>query len=283
MTATTRTISQLVVTKNISLISKDNETKITNLKLHNQSEKPCVILLSWLMAKRKHIKKFVDFYIDNDFDVLCINITPWQLLWPSKGSQVVASDILKFMDRNYLNNPCVLHGFSVGAYLWSEVMVQMAAEQDRYKPVIDKIVGQIWDSAADVTELSVGLPFAVFPRNIVMQKALTQYIIYHMKTFNKVATRHYVRASQIFTTNLVKSPALIFLSKNDTIGAESSNLRVKESWDNMGMKVYWKCWEKSPHVGHFHKHREEYIYQLKKFLEEIGLGAREIAKFQAKL
>lgn len=88
----------------------------------------------------------------------------------------MAADILKFMDSNYLNSQCLLHGFSVGAYLWAEVMVQMAAQQDRYKPVMDKFVGQVWDSAADVTEIAVGLPFAVFPKNLMMQKALAQYI-----------------------------------------------------------------------------------------------------------
>lgn len=58
-----------------------------------------------------------------------------------------------------------------------------------------------------------------------------------MRTFDVVATRHYVRASQMFHTNLIKCPAQIFISKTDPIGAEASNLRAKESWENMGIKV----------------------------------------------
>ncbi|KAL3266726.1 hypothetical protein HHI36_010887 [Cryptolaemus montrouzieri] len=282
MAVTVRRFSQLEVTKNIQLVSKD-ANKISNFKLIKQSDRPCVILLSWLMARRKHIQKFIDYYTKHEFDVLCINITPWQLLWPTKGTQIVASDILRFMDKNYLNSPCLLHGFSVGAYLWAEVMVQMAAEQERYKPVISKIVGQIWDSAADVTELSVGIPFAVFPNNKVMQKTLAQYIHYHLKTFDKVATRHYVRASQMFHTSLITSPALLFLSKTDPIGSFKSNSTVKETWENMGIKVYWKCWDKSPHVGHFHKHREEYIESLNKFLEDISLISQSSERVRAKL
>lgn len=58
-----------------------------------------------------------------------------------------------------------------------------------------------------------------------------------MKTFHKVATCHYLRASQLFHTNIIKAPAVFFLSKTDPIGAEASNQRVRESWENMGMKV----------------------------------------------
>lgn len=60
---------------------------------------------------------------------------------------------------------------------------------------------------------------------------------YHMKTFDKVATRHYVRSSQMFHTNMVRAPALFLLSKTDPIGPEKSNQRVRENWESMGMKV----------------------------------------------
>lgn len=254
------------------LITKDKTpNKLVNLKLQHSGDKPLVILFTWLMAKHKHVQKFVDIYLKEDFDVLRISVTPWQLLWPTKGSQLVATEVLKFLENNYIDRPCILHGFSVGGYLWSEAMVQMSSEKERYKPVIDKIVGQIWDSAADITELPIGVPTAVFPRNPKMQNALSQYIIYHLKTFDKVATRHYVRASQMFHTNLIRSPALVFVSKTDPIGAIKSNLQAKESWEGMDMKVIWQCWDESPHVGHFQKHKDEYIAVWMKFLEDIGL------------
>lgn len=58
-----------------------------------------------------------------------------------------------------------------------------------------------------------------------------------MKTFDKVATTHYIRSSQMFHTNLVTAPAQFFISKSDPIGAEASNMRVRESWENMGIQV----------------------------------------------
>lgn len=91
--------------------------------------------------------------------------------------QVVASDVLKFLEQNPSYRSMVLYGFSVGGYLWGEVMVQMAHDKERYQPVIDRIVGQVWDSAADVTEIHKGVPAAVFPRNKVMESALAKYIM----------------------------------------------------------------------------------------------------------
>jgi hypothetical protein len=84
-----RNISSLEVTKNITLLSNEKKNgAVVNLKLENQEDKPLVIMLSWLMAKRKHIFKYADFYISKGFDVMNISVTPWQLLWPLKGTQV---------------------------------------------------------------------------------------------------------------------------------------------------------------------------------------------------
>lgn len=90
--------------------------------------------------------------------------------------QVVAGDILKFLYLNECYQQCLLHGFSVGGYIWAEAMVKMAHDLERYQPVIDRIVGHIWDSAVDITEIPVGFPRAVFPNNSVLQATVEKYI-----------------------------------------------------------------------------------------------------------
>lgn len=89
----------------------------------------------------------------------------------------MARDLLEFLSINNNLNPLFLHGFSVGAYVWSEALVQIAQEPNRYQPIVDRIIGQAWDSAADITEIPVGVPYAVFPKNKVMQTALRQYML----------------------------------------------------------------------------------------------------------
>lgn len=91
---------------------------------------------------------------------------------------MVASDILKFLEANKSYAPLLLHGFSVGGYLWAEVLVKIAQDQERYKHIVDRTAGQIWDSAADITEIPIGFPSAVFPKNPVLEKTFRQYILY---------------------------------------------------------------------------------------------------------
>jgi hypothetical protein len=55
-------------------------------------------------------------------------------------------------------------------------MVKMSRDPERYQPVTDRIVGHIWDSAADLTEIPVGIPKAVFPNNAVLQATVEKYI-----------------------------------------------------------------------------------------------------------
>ena len=52
------------------------------------NDKPLVVVLAWLQSKQKHLSKYAQLYLDQGFDVLVTQITPWQLLWPVKGSQV---------------------------------------------------------------------------------------------------------------------------------------------------------------------------------------------------
>lgn len=75
----------------------------------------------------------------------------------------------------------LLHGFSVGGYVWGECMVHMARDLDRYRHVLDQFHGQIWDSAVELTEIPIGVPKAMFPNNDTLQRALANYMVYAWK------------------------------------------------------------------------------------------------------
>jgi len=270
-----RCLSVQAVTKNLQLYTEKPRKIVVQpqtLRLTQDVEdKPLVIILAWLQAKQKHLSKFAQLYMDQGFDVLVTQITPWQLLWPVKGSQQVAWDLVQFMASNDYYKQMILHGFSVGGYMWGECLAQMEKDRAKFQSVCDRIIGQIFDSAADITEIPVGVPKAVFPRNPRLQIALKNYMIYHMKTFHEAATQHYIRSSQLFHTNYIHAPALFILSKTDPVGAEASNRRVADSWIANGINLTWKCFDRSPHVGHFHKHREEYVQYLFDHLRSINM------------
>lgn len=240
-------------------------------------------MLCWLQARQKHIERYAELYTKLGIDVLVVQITPWQLLWPTKGTQLVAREVVNFLHSNDNYQKLFLHGFSVGGYLWGECLVHMQREMAKYQPVIDRIVGQVFDSAADVSEVQIGIPKAVFPKNESMQAALRKYIVYHMKAFYEPATMHYIRSSQMFHGNLVRTPALMFVSKVDPVGEPKSNERVRDNWVRNNVDVTYKLFDKSPHVGHFIKYPEEYVAYLMNHLRLVNMIQEDAERIRAKL
>lgn len=273
------------ISRSLQFFSKEKRDVVNDpntLQLRSGFDKPAVLIFSWLNAKQKHLSKYAKLYNEQGFEVIVAQLTPWQLLWPMKGSQIVAADIVKFLKNNEFKNGLIFHGFSVGGYLWGECLVRIARDLQNYQVVLDRVKGQIWDSAADITEIPEGVPRALFPRNPTLQNALRKYMIYHMKAFHEPATSHYIRSSQMFHTNLLRCPALFLVSKTDPVGTEVANGRVRDSWESNGVKCTFKCWDRSPHVGHFQKHPEEYIEQVFAHLRQIELGGHKQA-LRAKL
>lgn len=107
--------------------------------------RPLSILLCWLMAKNNAVNKYAKFYLDNGFDVLTVRITPTQLLLPTKANWIVETELMPLLAAS--DHPkSLVHGFSVGGYVFAH-MLRIAHEQpEQYKKVISKMAGQIWDS-----------------------------------------------------------------------------------------------------------------------------------------
>lgn len=58
-----------------------------------------------------------------------------------------------------------------------------------------------------------------------------------MKTFYQQSTQYYIRSSQVFHTASLRVPALVFVSKTDPVGAVTSNLALRDTWESIGIKV----------------------------------------------
>lgn len=266
-------LSSYQVTKNIEHISQNNRVRTDKAtwNFNREENKPLLVLLSWLLPKRAHVMKYVNLYLQQEFDVLLVSITPWQLLWPTKGSRMVAADLIEFLTKQQSYQQILLHGFSVAGYMWGEVLDLLQHDPQKCNDIFNRIVGQVWDSLADVNDLAVGTPRALFPKNEMLQNIGQKYFEYHLKTFYKQSTQYYIRSSQLFHTNTLRKPALMFVSKADTVSSLMSNLRVKESWDSLGTKTYMKIFEKSRHVEHYRKYPKEYTAELYAFLNKLNL------------
>lgn len=286
MTIPSRGITIQEISRNLQMFNKERrnvEKDPNTFQMKVGFDKPTVLIFAWLNAKQKHLAKYAKLYTEQGFEVIVANLTPWQLLWPMKGSQLVASEIVKLLKNNEFKNGLIFHGFSVGGYLWGECLVRIARDLPNHQIILDRVKGQVWDSAADITEIPEGVPRALFPKNPTLQGALRKYMLYHMKAFHEPATSHYIRSSQMFHTNLLRCPALFLTSKTDPVGTELANGRVRDSWESSGVKCTFKCWDRSPHVGHFQKHTAEYIELLFAHLRPLELGGTGLQQTETQL
>ncbi|RXG70362.1 Transmembrane protein 53-A [Armadillidium vulgare] len=258
--------------KNLELISNDLLPSFKGFKPLEivDKNKPLILLYSWLLAKNQHISKYSKFYLDRGIDVLVVRTNPWDLLRPTKGSQVTANNVLEIIHSNINFNPLVVHGFSVGGYYFSESMVQVGNNMSRYGDVLKRFSGLIWDSVVDVPGLPLGVPRAI-TENKVIQASLERYFRWLLKFNYENATKHYEKASEMFKANLCRAPGLFIFSKSDPVSNMSVNMPVVQAWEEMGIEVFTKCFEKSSHVAHFRLHKSEYEEEVIAFLEKIGI------------
>ena len=100
-------------------------------------KRPLLVLFAWLFAKERHLDKYRKLYIEKGFDVLTVKIQVLDFLIPSRGSHVVAQNIVDFLREHDTKYPTfIFHAFSVGAYQMGEVFVHLKKGQNQ--SVLDK-------------------------------------------------------------------------------------------------------------------------------------------------
>jgi len=130
-----------------------------NARLHNSEVKnkqaEMVVLFTWLGAKEKYAYKYTNSWNKRGFDVLEINCSIRDLLFPRSGAEVTAQRIVDFIDKK--DRPALVHGLSVGGYLTQRVLM---AQQDSNI----KITHQIFDSFTNCEGLEDGVKSAAGPK-----------------------------------------------------------------------------------------------------------------------
>jgi hypothetical protein len=270
-------VDRLVVNKNMTLrychpTPVSTQTAVDDQhKSDRKSSRPLVVFFAWMLAKEPHLEKYRNLYFKRGFDVLTVKTSPLELLLPRRGSQVVAKNVMNFVNEVYDQySEIVIHAFSVGGYQFGEVLVQLERNDKILAKLVRTVKGLIVDSVADMEAIPVGLSRAV-TTNSVLRVIFKNLIAMHMKVFNSVATVHYRASSEAYKNNAIRCPSLIICSNKDIVGNPEANRKVMERWHQKNIDVQWKCFEKSRHVGHYQTYPEEYNKEIDSFLKKINL------------
>jgi len=235
----------------------------------DNTQRPIVLIYAWLVAKSKHIHKFGDFYLSKGFDVLHIKVGARQILWPPVAQSVV-SQIIDFVNSpTRKSQPILVHGFSVGGYLYGETLVRICEDAALKASMTKRVKGQVFDSPVDFEGVPRGVGKAVTsvpPAQIAIKTTLEAY----MALFKTQVTEHYKRSSQAFHDNPLITPSLVFYSKADPIGIPGPIEDVIRCWKETGAPVWTRWWADTPHVGHYLRDPITYTAELNTFLHNIG-------------
>ncbi|RXG70364.1 hypothetical protein Avbf_01003 [Armadillidium vulgare] len=256
--------------RNLELVTVNKLSKVKGLQVtdDNVSKEPLTLMYSWMLAKDQHVMKYSKLYLDKGINVLKIKISLFDLLLPTRGTQIVAGQVLDFLHLNPHFGPLLVHGFSVGAYVFSESMVKVSDDMDYHGPILKRFVGQIWDSGADIYQIPRGIPKSV-SNNKLLQNSMEKYLRWYLNFNYDTATCHYERASEAMHANVLNAPGLVIFSKTDPISDYSVNMSVIRDWEkNTNVAIFTKAFENSSHVGHFQKYRKEYEAEVLAFLEK---------------
>lgn len=229
-----------------------------------------VVLLSWLEAKEKHIEKYRQFYLDRGFDVLNVKTSPLDLLLPNSGAKKISEDFVRFMIEKQYSN-VVLHGFSVGGYMFGRLLLEIDRLDAQIKNrLYNSIRGLVFDSLVPLEGTCVGVANSI-TSNKVAAKVIEQLLRIYLFVGHNIATKHYIEVSEKVWGGPLKCPSLFFLSKDDRITDYRIVERLADGWAGFGQDVRKKIVEKSPHVQIFSKHHELYKNEVENFLKDIKM------------
>lgn len=281
-------LAKSITLRHLNYQSSQLWTKEGNEQSANQSglrSRPLVVLLTWLAAQDKHVDKYSNLYLEKGFDVLTVKTGPFDLLFPTFGARKIALNCVTALRKQLPQYSSVLlHAFSVGAYQFGEVLLEMqsqskqkySSDEKQSEELLDKrIKGIVFDSVVPIEEIPNGVSRSI-TSNPFLYKLIKYGINGHLKVFNSIATKYYRASSHAVWNNYMRVPALVLVSQNDRIGTASANKRLTNVWRDLGIDVTFKCWEKSGHVQHLPKHPIEYEELIDKFLEKVNITSNNL-------
>lgn len=108
--------------------------------------KPVLLMLPWLGSRPQAQVKYCEIYLRTGFDVLVVQSDVSHFLWPRWGRDYGAQLLQLLESERFSKRPLVVHAFSIGGYTFSQLLVHVAKDTDRYRGLIDRVKGQIYDS-----------------------------------------------------------------------------------------------------------------------------------------
>ncbi|XP_020593661.1 transmembrane protein 53-B [Phalaenopsis equestris] len=272
-----------------------------------------VVLLGWLGAKQKHLKRYADWYTSRGFHAVTFTFPMSEIISYKAGGKAeidvenLANHLADWVEEESGKN-LVFHTFSNTGWLIYGVLIEKFQKQD--PSVIGKIKGCVVDSAPvaapDPQVWASGFSAAFLKKQSVAAKVMPDPNISEMgvamavnsleqpkpavlevamltaleKCFNVVLNlptinRRLTDVLKVLSTEQPNCPQLYIYSSADRVIPAKCVESFVEKQRRAGHVVRACNFGNSPHVDHFRNHPHLYSSQLTSFFEDCVLPCGE--------
>ncbi|PWA69793.1 alpha/beta-Hydrolases superfamily protein [Artemisia annua] len=265
----------------------------------SENSKMVVVLLGWLGAKQKHLKKYADWYTSKGFHVITFTFPMSEVLSYQVGGKAEEHvDLLVNHLAEWLEDECgknlVFHTFSNTGWLVYGAMLEKFQRQDAN--LMDRIKGCIVDSAPvaapDPQVWASGFSAAILKKNSIAAKGYrntddiaakpamseTALLMVLEKFFDVILNLPTVsrRLSDVLVqlkSGQPSCPQLYIYSSADKVIPAGSVESFIEAQQRTGRVVRSCNFKSTPHVDHFRHEPELYTTHLSQFLRDCVRGS----------
>ncbi|CAL8358830.1 unnamed protein product [Lota lota] len=233
--------------------------------------KPLLLMLPWLGSRPPAVAKYCETYFRLGFDVLMVQSNVTDFLWPRWGLENSERLLELLHSDRFVSRPLLVHAFSIGCYTFSQMLVHVSQNPEKYQAFTGRIKSHVYDSAVvgSLEKMAKGLGITVFPR---CEKLVKKASLLYFSAFKHQTVDHFNRAIEVFKNTPVRAPVLFFFCENDPLSDHLAVEEILDLWRKRGMDVTGKCWADSTHAGHIKRHPQEYQLILDNFLYSLKLS-----------
>ncbi|KAA0036219.1 hypothetical protein IC582_018441 [Cucumis melo] len=256
-----------------------------------------VVLLGWLGAKTKHLRRYVEWYNARGINALTFIVDPREFLWFALSRKVeqrisdLAVELISWLsegEESDKDRSLIFHTFSnTGWFIYGAILEILQGRKD----LLEKIKGCIVDSGGgdplNPQVWAAGFSAAILKKNSssaspmvngeeIDKKPLLLETIFlsSLEKFFSVALKlpdvdkRLNNIVSVLTENQPSYPELYLYSSGDKVVPYKSIELLIEKRMKTGRKIFSYNFGMSPHVDHYRTYPDIYSSQLHKFLIE---------------
>ncbi|KAL6106856.1 uncharacterized protein ACO6RY_10624 [Pungitius sinensis] len=233
--------------------------------------KPVLLMLPWLGSRPQSLAKYCDIYFRTGYDVLVVESQVQEFVWPRWGLNRGKMLLELLQSERFASRPLLVHAFSIGGYTFTQLLVHISQDTQKYQALTQRIKGQVYDSlvVGSVETMAIGLAKTVFPQ---LETLVKHGSMLYFDMFKRQTLDYYNASIGTFWNSPITTPALFFFCENDTMSNSQAMDDVIDHWRKRGVVVTAKKWKDSTHAGHLKKHPQEYLTSLETFLQSLRLA-----------